>query len=267
MLTPIFLKFVLLSMISIVLIGTGNIATHLFDTFLLYDTLNVLQVVGRSKKSLSHFSNKTATCMLSSTIKKADIYIIAVSDDAIPIVSKTIEHLNGLVVHTSGSVSLESLSFNKNSGVFYPLQTFTKGAKVDFRKIPICLETKEKEDLKTLHFIAETISDSVYEISSEQRQHLHLAAVFVNNFTNYMYTIGHEICDDNKVLFDILKPLIKETAQKLNTLEPYEAQTGPARRNDIETMQRHLDQLKTKDQKKIYKLLSETIQKKYGKEL
>ncbi|ADV50636.1 Domain of unknown function DUF2520-containing protein [Cellulophaga algicola DSM 14237] len=254
-------------MISIVLIGTGNIATHFFDTFLQYDMLNVLQVVGRRNESLHYFSQKTETCLLSDTLKKADVYIIAVSDDAIPEVSSKLKHVTGLVVHTSGSVSINALNTCKNYGVFYPLQTFTKGKKVDFRPIPICIEAENEDNLKTLSFLAETISDKVYQISTEQRSHLHLAAVFVNNFTNYMYTIGNEICDDHKVPFEILEPLIKETSAKILTLKPKEAQTGPARRNDVATMQRHLEQLKTKDKKQIYKLLSESIQKKYGKKL
>lgn len=253
-------------MISIVLIGTGNIATHLFDTFDLQDTLDVVQVVGRSKESLSYFSSKVDTCLLSNQIKEADIYIIAVTDDAIPKVSKLLADLKGLVVHTSGSVIMSAL-INKNKGVFYPLQSFTKGKKVDFKTIPICIEAENKSDLKLVSTIAKTISDTVYDISSEQRKHLHVAAVFVNNFTNYMYTIGNDICDLNNVPFDILKPLIKETALKIEALPPNEAQTGPAKRGDIETMQRHLGQLKSRNQQKIYKLLSESIQKKYGKEL
>lgn len=254
-------------MISITIIGTGNIATHLFDTFQWYDTLQVVQVVGRSQKSLSYFSESVATCLLSQTLKKADVYIIAVSDAAIPVVSKLLENCTGLVVHTSGSVALDSLSAIAHKGVFYPLQSFTKGKKVTFRKIPICIEASNESDQKTLQYLAETISDVVYKISSEQRKHVHLAAVFVNNFTNYMYTIGHEICEQYEIPFEILKPLIAETALKIDTMSPTDAQTGPARRNDIETMQSHIEELTTKENKNIYRLLSEAIQKKYGKEL
>ncbi|QWX85666.1 DUF2520 domain-containing protein [Cellulophaga sp. HaHaR_3_176] len=253
-------------MVSIVLIGTGNIATHLFDTFSLYDATHVIQVVGRSQESLSYFSDKVDTRLLTNQIKEADIYIVAVSDDAIPEVSKKLKPLKGLVVHTSGSVAMTALLSN-NIGVFYPLQTFTKGKKVNFKNIPICIEAEKSANLKTLSSIAEVISDTVYNITSEQRKHLHLAAVFVNNFTNYMYAIGNDICDINNVPFDILKPLIKETALKIEGLSPLDAQTGPAKRDDIETMQRHLGQLKSRNQQKIYKLLSESIQKKYGKKL
>lgn len=250
-------------MISIVLIGTGNVATQLFDTFLNYKQLNVLQVFGRNDTSLAYFNSKTATTKHYNQLLKADVYIITVSDDAISNVVNNLLHLNGLVVHTAGSVSLEALSPLKNKGVFYPLQTFTKGKKLDFKTIPICLETQNKKDYSTLKIIAETISDVVYNINTEQRKSLHLAAIFVNNFTNYMYTIGNEICEENNIPFDILTPLIQETALKINTLSPNAAQTGPARRNDIQTMQTHLEQLRYKDNQKIYKLLSESIQKKY----
>lgn len=250
-------------MVSVILIGTGNVATQLFDTFLQYNSINVVQVIGRSEKSLAYFSSKTETALFTESIKKADLYIISISDDAIIPIVEQLEGLNGLVVHTSGSVSLEALSKFKKSGVFYPLQTFTKGKKLNFRNIPICLEIKNKKDYKPLKFISETISDVVYEIKSEQRKSLHLAAVFVNNFTNYMYTIGHEICELNNVPFGILKPLILETAHKVDIMSPENAQTGPAKRNDVITMQYHLAQLNTKNHKEIYKLLSESIQKKY----
>ncbi|MBU2997306.1 DUF2520 domain-containing protein [Cellulophaga baltica] len=254
-------------MVSIVLIGTGNIATHLYDTFLLHKAINVVQVVGRSEKSLSFFAKKTETCLIDETIKTAAIYVIAVSDDAINSVSKKLQNKKGLVVHTSGSVPLSSLTYNKNSGVFYPLQTFTKGKKIDFKNIPICIEALQKDDFLLIEKLAKIISNKVYTISTEERQHLHVAAVFVNNFTNYMFTLGNEICEEHKVPFDILKPLINETVEKIADLTPKNAQTGPAKRNDFDTMQRHIEQLRSKEKKKIYKLLSESILEKYGKEL
>lgn len=250
-------------MISVVLIGTGNVATHLFETFLAYDTINVVQVVGRSKESLSKFASKTATASLSGILKKADVYCLAVTDEAIPKLVASLKCVEGLIVHTSGTVPLSALTELAHTGVFYPLQTFTKNTPLNFRAIPICLEVKDPKDFKPLKFIAETISDRVYEITSEKRKKLHLAAVFANNFTNHLYGIASDICEESNVSFDILKPLIQETAFKINLLSPTDAQTGPARRNDIQTMQTHLDQLASKEQQQLYKLLSESIQKKY----
>jgi predicted short-subunit dehydrogenase-like oxidoreductase (DUF2520 family) len=250
-------------MVSVILIGTGNVATQLYDNFLLHPSIKVVQVIGRSAKSLAYFTSKTETSLITGIIKKADVYFIAISDDAIETVAHELTDVDGLVVHTSGSVPLSILSKLKRIGVFYPLQTFTKEKKLDFRNIPICLEIENKEEHKALNFIAETISNTVYDITSEQRKSLHLAAVFVNNFTNYMYRMGQEICEEHEVPFAILKPLIHETANKIDVISPENAQTGPARRNDIQTMQLHLDQLQTDEKKEIYKLLSESIQKKY----
>ena len=153
------------------------------------------------------------------------------------------------------------------SGVFYPLQTFSKDREVDFENIPLCVEAKNLEDLVLLKKLAKAISKSVYEISSEQRKSLHLAAVFVNNFTNHLYHIGNEICRKNKLPFDILKPLILETASKVNTLPPIEAQTGPAKRNDEETIEKQLDQLQNREQREVYQILTNSIKASYGKKL
>jgi len=252
------MKFVLLSMLSIVLLGTGNVAHHLFDAFIKLDDVLVKQVYGRSPKKLSFFADRCDTIFNPDSIADADIFIIAVSDDAIAEVSSLVTTKKGLVVHTSGSISKNTITA-KRKGVFYPLQTFTNGKAVDFSTIPICIEAEESADLKTLKTLAEKITKSVYEISSLQREKLHLAAVFVNNFTNHMYAIGHEICKKENLPFNILKPLIKETADKLRFLTPEKAQTGPAKRNDVLTMQKHLDALKSPLNKKIYQLISESI--------
>jgi predicted short-subunit dehydrogenase-like oxidoreductase (DUF2520 family) len=197
----------------------------------------------------------------------ADIYLIAVSDDAIAEVSKKIKDKKGLIAHTSGSCELDVLVPNQRRGVFYPLQSFTKGKKVDFLEIPICLEAKHHDDFMLLQQLAHLISDKVFHISSEQRKTIHLAAVFVNNFTNHLYQIGSEICAEKKIPFELLQPLIQETAHKINTLNPHEAQTGPARRGDMTTINNHLGLLENKTYKEIYSLLSNSIQKDYEQEL
>jgi predicted short-subunit dehydrogenase-like oxidoreductase (DUF2520 family) len=202
-----------------------------------------------------------------SQLKPADIFIIAVSDDAIGFVSNQIPLKNQLIVHTSGSAALEEISDNNRRGVFYPLQTFTKGKKVDFKEIPICIETEYSADLEILQKISKTISDKTYIINSQQRKALHVAAVFVNNFTNHMYQLGSEICQKNQIPFTILEALIAETAVKVRTLTPLEAQTGPAKRNDRKTIDSHIHFLKSDATKQsIYKLLTQSIQND-GKEL
>jgi len=162
-------------------------------------------------------------------------------------------------------VSIHDLDRKQKRGVFYPLQTFTKGVEINFEKVPICIEALEKEDLNMLKNLAESLHSPVYKISTEQRQTLHVAAVFVNNFSNQLYRIAHEITDAKHIPFDILKPLIQETAQKIDTLSPYMAQTGPAVRNDKKTIKRHLKLLENENHKELYELLTQSIKKTHGR--
>ncbi|WP_026777712.1 Rossmann-like and DUF2520 domain-containing protein [Polaribacter sp. Hel_I_88] len=226
---------------TILIVGKGNVATHLYNAFLNVDEIAVTQI---SSRDLTN-------------IPKATITIIAVSDDAIAKVSSKIT--NNFVVHTSGSVALNDLKNIKRKGVFYMLQTFSKDKKVDFKEVPFCLEAENKEDYQQLEFLAKSIGKKIYEISSEQRKTLHVAAVFVNNFTNHLFKIGNDICNTNNIPFEILHPLIKETVLKIEELSPENAQTGPAVRNDKKTIKNHLNLL-DKNQQKIYKILTKSIQ-------
>lgn len=246
-------------MISIVIIGSGNVAQHLITSFLQSDEIELIQVFSRQKESVSHLISMDKIVSDYTEITQADLYIIAVSDNAIADVSAKLPFENRLVVHTSGSISMEILASKNRRGVFYPLQTFTKNKAVDFKKIPICLEAEDEEDFRIIETIAKSISSVVQSISSEQRKALHVAAVFVCNFVNHLYKIGDEICTENQLSFELLKPLIVETAQKITHLSPKNAQTGPAKRNDTETINTHLNFLSDENQKEIYKLLTKSI--------
>ena len=247
-------------MISVVILGSGNVATHLTRAFLKVDTVDVVQVYSRTIENVDYLKKKTSVTANLIDLKEADIYIISITDDAIEEFSNRLKLKGKLVVHTSGSVSINALQGDYEKGVFYPLQTFTKGTKIKFNKIPICIESNTKSGLIMLKELASSISKKVYEIDSKQREKLHLSAVFVNNFANHLYQIGNEICEQNKVPFEVLYPLIKETANKATKLSPKDAQTGPAKRNDIKVMEKQLSQL-SDHQKEIYKLLSKSIQK------
>ena len=253
-------------MISIVILGTGNVAKHLFDAFTAQNGVEIIQVYGRSQNAFSYFNPIHTTSDLSN-IKEADIYIVAISDDAISEVSKFLVAKKGLIVHTSGSIPMNILPIKHRRGVFYPLQTFTANRKVDFKEIPICIEAENKADYELLIELGSAISAKVIQLDSVQRKALHLAAVFASNFTNHMYHIAQEICIQNDAPFELLLPLINETATKIQDLSPFDAQTGPARRNDKGTHEKHLVQLKHKKHRKIYSLLSKSIQKTYGKKL
>jgi predicted short-subunit dehydrogenase-like oxidoreductase (DUF2520 family) len=257
-------------MIKVSIIGSGNVAQHLIvalQNSIINDAeMELVQVFARQKSTISHLLDFNKITDNWSTLAEADLYIIAVSDDAISAVSEQIPYKNKLVVHTSGGISLEAIASNNRKGVFYPLQTFSKNKAVNFKIIPICIESQNASDYQLLQKVAQTISDSVFGINSEQRKALHLAAVFVNNFTNHLYKIGNDICIENNVPFEILKPLIQETAEKITQLSPNEAQTGPAIRNDIETINAHLSFLSDENQKNIYKILTQSIQNN-GKKL
>ncbi len=251
-------------MISIVIVGTGNVAKHLFRAFIGIREVEVVQVVGRRATKLSHFSKEVPVSSDFTKIMEADLYLMAVSDDAIPGVSLFLKNKKGLVVHTSGGVSITAMGDLERKGVFYPLQSFSAERKIDFKAVPICIEAHDNKDLKLLNQLGKYLSSEVQLISSEQRKTIHLAAVFVNNFTNHLFQIAQEICSENKIPFSILNPLIKETVNKLDDLMPSEAQTGPAKRKDTKTMEIHLKQLKDKNYKDIYSLISKSIIEKYG---
>ena len=228
-------------MVSVLIVGNGNVAVHLFDALSTIEKTNVFKISSRDLLE----------------IPKADITILAVSDDAIAEVSRQIT--NNFVVHTSGVSSLEILENTSRKGVFYPLQSFTKGKEVDFSSIPICIEASNSSDEKLLKELAKKLSDKVYIINSEQRKKLHVAAVFVNNFTNHMYKIGNDICKNNNIPFEILQPLIEETAKKVSEISPEKAQTGPAIRKDSKTLENHL-LLLNENEKEIYNLMTKSIQ-------
>lgn len=244
-------------MIRVVLIGSGNVASHLFKAFQNAENVEVLQIYTR--KLVSDFPNQIQTHDFA-LLQDADVYIISVTDSAIEEVSNQLLFKNKLVVHTSGTTSFEVINNYNKRGVFYPLQTFSKNKEVNFKEIPICLEVENNVDEGILNQLAKTISNEVYFINGEQRKALHVAAVFVCNFVNHLYQIGNEICLDNNIPFKILQPLIVETAQKIKLLSPKEAQTGPAVRNDEITISKHLDFLHDENQKNIYQLLTKSIQ-------
>jgi predicted short-subunit dehydrogenase-like oxidoreductase (DUF2520 family) len=247
-------------MIRITVIGSGNVAQHLIKAFTKSDLIEIVQVFSRKKEVLSSLIGFEKIVSAFEDLKEADLYIIAVSDKAISEVSKQLPFQNRIVVHTSGTASLAVLDVKNRNGVFYPLQTFSKTKEVDFSTVPICLEAENPYDYRVLETVAKSISTAVYPINSEQRKALHVSAVFVNNFTNHLYQIGQEICEEHQVPFAILKPLIQETAEKVKTLNPVDAQTGPAKRNDSTTIEAHLAYLTNEKQKNIYTILTQSIQ-------
>jgi predicted short-subunit dehydrogenase-like oxidoreductase (DUF2520 family) len=246
-------------MITITIIGAGNVAQHLIQAFAKSEDLSVVQVYSREKNKTLVLPELVKITNDLNDLIASDLYIIAVSDHAIAQVASELPFKNRLVVHTSGSVALDALNNDNRKGVFYPLQTFTKNKSIDFSSVPICLETQFGADYQLLEQVAKAVSNSVFAINSEQRKALHVAAVFVNNFVNELYRIGSKICEENQIPFEILKPLIKETAEKIMSLSPNEAQTGPAKRVDLKTISAHLDFISDGNQRTIYEVLTQSI--------
>ncbi|MDY0089957.1 MAG: DUF2520 domain-containing protein [Flavobacteriaceae bacterium] len=247
-------------MIKVVVLGSGNVATHLIRTFLKNEKVNLIQVYARNPENLKQILPEDKITKNISNLAEADVYIIAVSDNAIKDVSNQIQFKNRLVVHTSGSMNINTLNPKNRRGVFYPLQTFSISKEVNFKQIPICLETENATDYNILEQLAHNISENSYNVDSEKRKALHVAAVFVSNFVNHLYALGEKICVENNLPFQILKPLIIETANKITYLNPKNAQTGPAKRNDTQTTQEHLNFIKDEKLKNIYQILTESIQ-------
>ena len=246
-------------MIRVVIIGSGNVAQHLIKAFAKNNIVEIVQAFSRNKENLTNLIDSSKITTDLNDLVDADLYIISVSDNAISEVSNQLNLKNKLAVHTSGSIAMNHLDRKNRKGVFYPLQTFSKSKDVNFNEIPICLEAENKEDYKLLETIAKSISDKVFKINSNQRKALHVSAVFVNNFVNHLYKIGNDICHENDIPFEILQPLILETANKITSLSPNEAQTGPAKRNDSLTINSHLQFLTDENQKEIYKILTKSI--------
>lgn len=248
-------------------IGSGNLATQMAPAL----KKKGHQIVFVYSRSITNAKKLAAVCKAKAYNKvndipsDADVYIVALQDDQIDSIVNHLDFEPKCILHTSGSVSIDVFQKKiKNAGVLYPLQTFTKNQSPIWKKIPIFTEGRNTLSHRIANTLAKQLSDSVKNASSEKRRTIHLSAVFANNFVNHLYSLSAEILRNEKISFDILKPLILETTERIMKNDPATIQTGPARRNDIKTMKKHL-QLLSKDssKKKVYKVLSASIIDKY----
>lgn len=250
---------------SIVFIGAGNLATNLAKA-LYRKGFRIEQIYSRteeSARSLAQMVEAEYTTELSAVVEDAQLYIVSLKDAAF--VQLLPEIVTGkssaLWVHTAGSISMDIWEGQvERYGVFYPMQTFSKQREVDFRDIPIFVESHSEVDTQLLKDIASALSERVYEATSEQRKSLHLAAVFTCNFTNHMYAMAAELLKKYQLPFEVMLPLIDETARKVHELAPHDAQTGPAVRYDENVINAHLQMLADEpEMQKLYRLISENI--------
>lgn len=254
-------------MSSIVILGAGNVAFHLTRA-LIENTCNVRQIFNRTLEHAREIgeANRISYTDKISEIEKADIYIIASADSGIEEFSHYIPYDDVLVVHTSGSSPMSVLKGDYRKGVFYPLQTFSKERTMRYDNIPFFIEAENPEDLKKLNELGNRISNEVHELNFASRMQVHMTGVWANNFVNHLYYIAGNICEQNNVPFDVLLPLIQETANKVIEMSPKDAQTGPAKRGDQVIIDRHLEALQNDSRLlQIYQIMTDSIKRVYEK--
>jgi predicted short-subunit dehydrogenase-like oxidoreductase (DUF2520 family) len=247
---------------SVSFVGAGNVATHLAQN---------LKKQGVSIYSITSKENQTAKVLASAVDAKVledlsllpshCLVIICVNDEAIESIVQKIPLPNS-IVYTSGNIELNLLPKRANLGVFYPLQSFTKNRDLNLSNVPFLIESNNELFGNKIFDLALKLSNHVLYANSEERKKLHLGAVFVNNFTNHLLYLSKEYVDSKQLNWDILKPLLQETIDKLNSVEPFDAQTGPARRNDTKIIQNQLKDLEGRS-KEIYELISKSITETY----
>jgi predicted short-subunit dehydrogenase-like oxidoreductase (DUF2520 family) len=252
-----------LSMSAIVILGAGNVATHL-SRALQNAGFTILQVYSRTKASAQALSDKLGCAYCTEydqIVRDAAFYIYALKDSVLDEAIEILKIPTAVHVHTAGSVSLTVFEGKVSRyGVIYPLQTLSKNKNIDFREVPLFVEGCNAEVTALLLEMAGCISQHCRQIDSRQRAALHLAAVFCCNFVNCMYAVADEVVTQADLPFDVLLPLISETAGKISSLSPAEAQTGPAVRYDTNIMNKHLDMLADKPQlQEIYQKMSDLI--------
>lgn len=249
----------------ITIVGTGKVALQI--AVQLTKTGHIIDGVwGRTTEKAKALAQKTHSQVFQSLfdIPQSSLVIICVADGAIFEVIQNIPS-SIKVAYTSGSISIEDLPKRESLGVFYPLQTFSEGKKVDISEVPFLIEATSSDFEKELKELAKTLSKRVVIADSQDRYNTHIAAVMVNNFTNFLYHLAQKHLNEHQLDFDILKPLIKETVDKLETLTPLEAQTGPAARGDQKVIEKHIQSISDTETKELYRLFSKLINKETNK--
>lgn len=248
---------------KIVILGCGNVANYFAERLMQLKHV-IVQVYHPDLKKATSFAadyHAHATANLSEINQTADLYFIAVKDSAIEVIAENISNVNGIIVHTSGTIKLEALKKHQRAAVFYPLQTFTKGIKTAHQNFPLLIESKKKKDEKYLEDLAVNMGMQVHFMNSQQRTEIHLAAVFAANFSNHCIKIAYDLMSSSNHAPEMLLPLINESVHKLNYISPAQAQTGPAIRHDDITVEKHLNMLNNDASLKLlYELLTKNIQ-------
>ena len=254
---------------KVVIVGSGNVATVL-GKVIHNAGYQIVQVLSRNEnhaKELAQKFNCSSGSFKSTEYKDADIYILAITDTALYHLDQYVHLGNKLVVHTAGSVSKEVLkNVSSRYGIIYPLQSLTKINGDDVPEIPLLVDGNNDDTKKYIQEFCKIFSENITLADDEERLKFHVAAVLVNNFTNHMFAMAEEFCNKENIDFEKLYPLIDETVYRIKFHSPQSVQTGPAIREDIYTLGKHLQILSAhSDLKYLYLKLSESILKHHQK--
>lgn len=249
---------------KIVLIGAGNLATHLGKALHAagHDMVQVFSRTMQSAETLASLLDAEPLTDMAQVRDDADVYIFSVKDSALEqLVSQLCGGEKKVFLHTAGSMPMSVFRGKTlHYGVLYPMQTFSKQREVDFSIIPCFIEANDEFALKQIEGLAGQISHRVYQLSSEDRKYLHLSAVFACNFANHCYAASQELLQQHGIPFDVMLPLIDETAAKVHGMTPKEAQTGPAVRYDENVIGKQIRLLENQPYfQKIYDCMSKSI--------
>jgi predicted short-subunit dehydrogenase-like oxidoreductase (DUF2520 family) len=250
------------------IIGSGKIAKVIAKACI-QQQLEIACIYSRNFEHASilaaQINCQNVVAQISAIPQNLDLYCLCVNDDAIEEVSLQLQ-VNGVVVHFSGSQPIELLSNQEKYGVCWPIQTFSEGTIESLKEIPFLIQANNTETLKQIKEFVSTLSNSIIISNNQERRYYHLAATIANNFSNHLYTHVANLLQKQQLDFKLLLPILKETIHKLEINHPYQNQTGPALRNDTQTLQAHLDLLENEpDTKALYQLMTQSIQKVHAK--
>ena len=246
----------------VVVVGSGNVAESLAQAIAEADDLELVQLFARNEERGRAVAELAQTEWSNTSLAEADLYLVSVSDNAVADVAKSLQlPEDAVIAHTAGCCTLDSLAPHTHRAVFYPFQTFSAGRKVDFSKGYIFLEGATDRALEVVEKAAHALTDNVLPADTARRAVIHLSGVFACNFANAMYANAAEVLAKEGLPFDIVAPVIEETAKKaVEVLNPAQTQTGPARRGDTQTLDRHRAMLEDKPRtREIYDKISEDI--------
>ena len=254
-------------MIRLVLVGTGNVSKAIARAVQKTNKINLISVIGRNNQLSTAYPVKVPYATNPSKLPECDLILLTVQDQMIKSVSDKLVSNHAVVAHTSGASNIDLLSAHKHRGVLYPIQTFSDKSRLEWKNIPICWEANTLKTQKILKEVAQSLGvNKIVALDHQKRTVLHLGAVLANNFSNKLFDSAQQLLEQNQLDFELLKPLILETAYKITKQSPAESQTGPARRGDRLTIKKHMSIINNEALLEVYKTFTNQILNAYEHE-